>query len=84
MLAMAQIDYIKHLREKEDCSFQEISEKLGINWRTAKKYSDRLDWNENQVSRVKLYPIMGPYLEIVDAWLIEDQTMPRKQRHTAK
>lgn len=28
-------------------------------------------------------PVMGPYMEIVDAWLEEDRLLPRKQRHTA-
>ena len=28
-------------------------------------------------------PVMGIYREIVDRWLIEDQELPRKQRHTA-
>jgi len=28
-------------------------------------------------------PVMGPYQEIVDRWLLEDRQRPRKQRHTA-
>ncbi|MED1721163.1 IS21 family transposase [Brevibacillus parabrevis] len=81
---MAQIEYIKHLREKEVCSIKEIADKLEINWRTARKFADRLDWNKNQLPRRKHYPVMAPFIEIVDAWLTEDQAMPRKQRHTAK
>lgn len=61
MLAMAQIEYIKHLREKEDCSIKEIADKLEINWRTARKYADCLDWNKNQLPRRKHYPRNGSF-----------------------
>jgi transposase len=29
-------------------------------------------------------PVMGPYQDIVDRWLLDDQKAPRKQRHTAR
>jgi DNA-binding CsgD family transcriptional regulator len=29
------------------------------------------------------YPVLGPYLGIIDAWLEGDKTQPKKQRHTA-
>lgn len=30
------------------------------------------------------YPVWGPYLQVIDQWLTEDRTRPKKQRHTAK
>jgi transposase len=84
MLAMAQVQFIKHLRDREDCSVKEIADTLHIHWRTAKKYADRLDWNAGELHRKKHYPVMSNFIDIVDAWLLEDQTHPRKQRHTAK
>jgi len=30
------------------------------------------------------YPVLGPYLGIIDKWLEEDKDRPKKQRHTAK
>ncbi|SDZ57160.1 hypothetical protein SAMN05421736_11843 [Evansella caseinilytica] len=39
MLAMPEVDYIKHLRE-EDLSKNEIARKTGRNWRTVKTYPD--------------------------------------------
>jgi transposase len=30
------------------------------------------------------YPILGPYLSIIDGWLKQDKDQPRKQRHTAQ
>ena len=35
------------------------------------------------LTRAKPCPVMGPYKEIIAGWLKEDQSRPRKQRHTA-
>jgi transposase len=29
------------------------------------------------------YPVLGPFLGLIDAWLQQDTTQPKKQRHTA-
>lgn len=42
---MAQQNYIKHLREREDLAINSIAKQMNINWRTAKKYADKDDWN---------------------------------------
>ena len=82
---MAEIKYIKHLREKKGQSIQAISDTLGIDWRTAKKYADCEDFNLAVPQRRKRSrPVMGPYETIVDAWLLADRKLPRKQWHTAK
>lgn len=84
MLAMAEINFIKHLREKEDQSVNSIATTLQIDWRTAKKYADRDNWNLDISTRKRRYSVMQDYIEIVDAWLLGDQTVHKKQRHTAK
>ena len=40
MLAMSDINCIKHLRNTKGLSISEIQKTLGINWRTAKKSVD--------------------------------------------
>jgi len=30
------------------------------------------------------FPVLGPYLEIIDGWLKADKSQPRKQHHTAR
>lgn len=45
MLKMPQQQYIKFLREVEGCSVNEIAGRVGVHWRTAKKYADQTDWN---------------------------------------
>ncbi len=33
--------------------------------------------------RVQPYPVLGPYLAIIETWLLRDKEQPKKQRHTA-
>lgn len=82
MLKMPQQEYIKFLRESEGLSVSDIARQVGIHWRTAKRYADQSNWNEPFSKRKSSSPVMGPYMEIVDTWLEEDQLLPRKQRHT--
>lgn len=84
MLKMTQINYIKELREKEGLSISEISRRLKIHWSTAKKYADEKVEIKDKPTSKRKRPVMGPYEDIVEAWLEEDQRMPRKQRRTAK
>jgi len=84
MLEVAQINYIKHLREKEGCSISEIAEKVDIDWRTAKKYADEDVKIQGKSEQRRKKPVMGPYLFLIKAWLEEDLKMPKKQRRTAK
>jgi hypothetical protein len=83
MLKMPQQQYIRFLREVEGCSIQDIADRVGVHWRTAKKYADKENWNANVTKRKSRFPVMGPFMEIVDAWLEEVRLLPRKQRHTA-
>lgn len=80
---MPQQEYIKYLYEKEECSIAEISAKVGINWRTAAKYANKGDWNKNTTKQNRRRPVMEPYADIVDIWIMEDMLKPRKERRTA-
>ena len=84
MLTMAQINYIKQLREDDEKSITDIADTLGISWRTAKKYADGDLKVEDRPKQKRKRPVMGPYTEIVDAWLEEDKLLPKKQRRTVK
>lgn len=84
MLKVPQQEYIKYLREIEDLSITEIKEHMNVNWRTAKKYADKDNWNKPLVRKARIAPVMEPFKEIIDTWLQEDQLIPKKQRHTAK
>lgn len=82
MLAMAQVDYISFLREKEGLSINSLAQRLGINWRTAKKYADRDNWSPKIKKKGKRSSILDPFLDVIDAWLTEDLSRKRKIRHT--
>lgn len=84
MLAMPEVNYIKHLRENEDLSINEISEKVGCNWRTAKKYADGEVPLEPLPSSKKGMMYEEGFGEIVDYWLEEDMKLKRKDRRTNK
>jgi transposase len=84
MLKVPQQEYIKYLREMEELNVNEIAELMNINWRTAKKYADKDNWNKVIKKIKRTSPVMEDYKEVVDTWLEEDLLIPRKQRHTAK
>lgn len=86
MLRMAQVNYIKDLYDNEEKSLREISRITGHDFRTVQKYAYCDDWNETTLPDIepKRYPVLGPFIPIVDDWLEEDRKIPKKQRHTAK
>lgn len=84
MLKMAQIKYIKHLYEVEEKSLNEIAKIMNLNYRTVRKYAVMENLSPNIKKRNNKYPVLGPFLKIIDTWLNDDLKRPRKQRHTAK
>ena len=81
---MAQIEYIKHLYEVEEKSLNEIAKIMNLNYRTVRKYAVMENLSPNIKKRTNKYPVLGPFLKIIDTWLNDDLKRPRKQRHTAK
>ncbi len=81
---MPQQEYIKYMYEKEDISINKISKAMGINWRTTAKYAKNEDWNKIAKPKQKRRcPVMEPFAETVDVWILEDQLLPRKERRPA-
>ena len=86
MLKLAKIEYIKHLYECEGKSLRKITDEVGLNFRTVQKYAYMEDFSPQTQPEMKpvIYPVLGPYIAIIDEWLEQDMREPRKQRHTAK
>jgi transposase len=83
MLKMAQIEYIKHLYEVEGKSISYIAKTLQLNRRTATKYAGKYNWTPlEKPLEERRYPVLGPYIKVIDEWLEEDKKSPRKQRHS--
>jgi transposase len=83
---MAQIEYIKHLYECEGKSLREIAKEVGMNFRTVQKYAYMNNFSPQVKPNVEPenYPVLGPYIPIINKWMEQDMREPRKQRHTAK
>ena len=85
MLKMAEVEYIKYLYENEGRSLREISKIVKKNFRTVQKYAHREDWRAPETSGPKPaeFPVLGPFIPIIDGWMEQDAKEWRKQRHTA-
>jgi transposase len=86
VLEMAQIEYIKHLYEREGKSLREIAKEVGLNFRTVQKYAYMNDFSPQVQPSVEpeRYRVLGPYIKSINQWMEQDMREPRKQRHTAK
>lgn len=82
MLKVDQYQYIRAAYRVYGKKIREIARETGHSKNTIKKalrqefigYKSRLN---------QPFPVLGPYLELIDGWLEMDKTKPRKQRHTA-
>lgn len=84
MLAVAEVNYIKHLREIEELSINEISRKTGCNWRTAKKYADGETSPPSLPIQKKGMMYDKGFGEIVDCWLEEDFKLRKRASNKQK
>lgn len=83
VIALPVQEYIKYQYEVEELSISEIANKTGISWPTVQKYAKREDWNEGFRIKERRCPVMEPYKEVIDLWLMEDALRPRKERRKA-
>ena len=84
---MDQIHTIRQLYYEQDLNLSQISEKLGLDWKTVRKYVDKEDFNLPEPSKTALKKHtskLDKYKETIDKWILDDKKAPRKQRHTAK
>lgn len=84
MLKMADIEVIRKMHFMEGRSMRDIAERLGHSRKTIRKALASSDSPRYQLTKDKPAPIMGPVLPIIESWLKEDKTAPRKQQHTAR
>ena len=82
---MVDVGFIKKKHENEGWPIRKIARQLEVSRQTVRKVlaSPAEPFRYQQrVSRPR--PVMGPYLPVIERWLTDDETAPRKQRHTAK
>jgi hypothetical protein len=81
---MVDVELIKKMHEREH-SIRDISRMTGWSRQTVRKtLAAPAEPPVYDMDRPRPCPVMDPYLNTVKQWLAEDESAPRKQRHTAK
>jgi len=82
MLKVDQYDYIRTAHRVYGKKIKQIARETGHSRNTIKKVL-RGEYIGYKTRVMQPYPILGPYLKIIDKWLKDDKQWPKKQRHTA-
>jgi transposase len=79
-------EVIRKAKFKDGKSNRQIALELGISRNTVKRVvsQEKVTIPVYRRTQPVQYPIMGPYLGLIEDWLREDMASPRKQRHTGK
>lgn len=80
---MDQYELIRTAHRVYGKSGRKIAEDTGHSRNTVRKALEGQPWGYRP-RRHQPYPVLGPYLEIIDGWLRADRDAPKKQRHTAQ
>ena len=83
MLTVDQYEYIRTAHRVYSKTIRQIARDTGHSKNTIKKALRRQFVGYQSRAR-QPYPVLGPYLEIIDSWLKADKESPKKQRHTAR
>ena len=85
MIGVDKIDDIRRLGRR-GASVASIARDTGVSEPTVRKYLRECDLSERPpaVGRAPESPLLEPFAELVDSWLLEDRRCWFKQRHTAK
>lgn len=83
MLRMAQYEYIRTAHRFYCKNISEIARATGHSRNTIRKalINEASGYRSRQY---QAFPVLGEYLELIDRWLTEDKSRPKKQRHTAR
>lgn len=82
MLKVDQYGYIRIANRVYGKSVRQIAKETGHSKNTIKKVL-RGEFCGYRSRTSQPYPVLGSYVNIIDKWLTDDKTQPKKQRHTA-
>ncbi len=80
---MDQYEHIRTAHRVYGKKIREIARETGHSKNTVKK-ALRGEFCGYTKRRSQAHPVLGPYLTLIDDWLVGDKTEPKKQRHTAQ
>ncbi len=80
---MDQYEFIRTAHRVYGRNISELSKMTGHSRNTVKKAIRGEPWKYRE-REYQPFPVLGPYLGIIDEWLTTDKERPKKQRHTAR
>ena len=80
---MDQYEFIRTAHRVYGKNISELARMTGHSRNTVKK-AIRGETRRYREREQQAFPALGPYHELIDAWLLEDKQAPKKQRHTAR
>ncbi len=82
---MRTVDDFARIRQahRDGLSAREIATQFGVGRGTVRKALQHADPPPSTLDQPRPAPVFGPFRPFVDTILAEDETAPRKQRHTA-
>lgn len=83
MITVDQYSYIRTAQRVYGKKLREIARDTGHSRNTVKR-ALRQEYCGYSIREKQPYPVLGPYLDIIDRWLKGDKDNPKKQRHTAR
>jgi transposase len=75
---------IRRDRRIDGLSIRELADRHGVHRRTVRQALANAVPPPRKAYPRRSRPAMDPWVEVVDAWLLGDRDVPRKQRHTAR
>lgn len=82
MLNVDQYSYIRTAHRVYGKKIKQIARETGHSKNTIKKVL-KDEYGGYPPRAAQPYPVLGPYLKMIDQWLTDDKQRPKKQRHTA-
>jgi transposase len=77
-------EQIRRDRRIEGLSIRELAERHRVHRRTVRQALASAFPPPRKAYPRRARPAIDPYVEVIDAWLLADRDVPRKQRHTAR
>ncbi len=81
MITVDQYEYIRTAHRVYDKKIKEIARQTGHSKNTIKKVL-KTEYVGYPPRQKQSYPVLGPYINLIDKWLTQDKDSPKKQRHT--
>ncbi len=79
---MEMFDYIRYSHYKLGHGIRKISRDTGLDRKTIRRGLNAAK-PEYRMAAPRTQVVIGPFMEQIKKWLLEDRKVPRKQRHTA-